>query len=45
MAETRNACRILVGKSERKRTLERPWCRRVDNIKMNIREVEWDDMD
>jgi hypothetical protein len=43
--EKRNACRILVGKPERKRPLGKPRCRWVDNIKMDIREIGWDDMD
>jgi hypothetical protein len=33
--EKRNACRILVGKPERKRPLKRPRRRWVDNIKMD----------
>jgi hypothetical protein len=33
--ENRNACRILVGKPERKRPLGRPIRRRVDNIKID----------
>jgi hypothetical protein len=41
----RNAYRILVGKPEGKRTLGRPRHRRVYNIKMNLREIRWDDMD
>jgi hypothetical protein len=35
MGEKRNAYRILVDKPERKRLLQRPRCRWVDNIKMN----------
>jgi hypothetical protein len=38
MGETRNAYRILVGKPEGKRPLEKPICRWVDNIKMDLRE-------
>jgi hypothetical protein len=43
--EKRNACRILVGDPERKRLLGRPRRRRVDNIKMDIGEIEWDGVD
>jgi hypothetical protein len=43
--EKRNACRLLVGKPERKRPLGRPRRRWVDNIKMDLREIEWDGMD
>jgi hypothetical protein len=41
----RNAYRILVGKPEGKRPLGRSRLRRVDNIKMYLREIEWDGMD
>jgi hypothetical protein len=40
--EKRNACRILVVKPEGKRLLGRPRRRWVDNIKMDLREIEWD---
>jgi hypothetical protein len=43
--EKRNACRILVGKPEGKRPLGRPRRRWMDNIKINLREIGWDDMD
>jgi hypothetical protein len=43
--EKRNACRLMVGKLEGKRPLERPRHRWVCNIKMNLGEIEWDDMD
>jgi hypothetical protein len=43
--EKRNAYRILVGKSEGKRLLGRPRCRRVDNIKIDLREIGWGGMD
>jgi hypothetical protein len=45
MGEKRNAYRILVGKPERKRPLGRPRLRWVDNIKIDLRETEWDGMD
>jgi hypothetical protein len=40
-----NAYRILVGKPEGKRPLERLRRRWEDNIKMDLREIEWGDMD
>jgi hypothetical protein len=45
MREKRNAYRLLVGKSEGKRPLGRPRCRWVDNIRMNLGEVGWGDVD
>jgi hypothetical protein len=45
MVAKRNACRILVGKREKKRPLGRPKRRRVDNIKMNFGKIEWGGMD
>jgi hypothetical protein len=45
MGEKRNAYRLLVGKPEGKRPLERPRRRWVDNIRMNLGEVGWDDGD
>jgi hypothetical protein len=45
MGEKRNAYRILVGKPENKRPLGRPRRRWVDNIKTDLREIVWDDMD
>jgi hypothetical protein len=42
MGENRNAYRILVGNPEGKRPLERQRRRWVDNIKMDLREIEWD---
>jgi hypothetical protein len=41
----RKAYRILVGNPEGKRPLGRPRRRWVDNIKMDLRETEWDGMD
>jgi hypothetical protein len=43
--EKRNACRLLVRKSEGKRPLGRPRRRWVDNIRMNLGEVRWGDVD
>jgi hypothetical protein len=43
--EKRNAYRILVGKPEGKRPLGRPGRRWVDNIKMDLRKIEWGGMD
>jgi hypothetical protein len=45
MGETRNAYRLLVGKPEGKRPLGRPRCRLVDNIRMDLGEVRWSDVD
>jgi hypothetical protein len=43
--EKSNAYRILVGKPEGKRPLGRPRRRWVDNIRTNLREIEWCGMD
>jgi hypothetical protein len=45
MGEKRNAYRLLVGKPEGKRPLGRPRRRWVDNIRMDLREVGWGDVD
>jgi hypothetical protein len=45
MGEKRNAYRLLVGKPEGKRLLGRPRCRWVDNIRMDLGEVGWGDVD
>ena len=39
MGEERGVYRVLVGKPEGRRPLERPRRRWVDNIKMNLKEV------
>jgi hypothetical protein len=41
MGEKRNAYRILVAKPEGKKSLGRPRCRWLDNIKMDLREIGW----
>jgi hypothetical protein len=45
MGEKRKAYRLLVGKPEGKRPLGRPRRRWVDNIKRDLGEVEWGDVD
>jgi hypothetical protein len=45
MGEKRNAFRLLVGKPEGKRPLGRPRRRWVDNIRINLGEVGWSDVD
>jgi hypothetical protein len=45
MGEKRNTYRILVGKPEGKRSLERPRRRWEDNIRMDLREIVWGGMD
>jgi hypothetical protein len=39
-----NTYRILVGKPERKRPVGRSRSRWVDNIKMDLREIVWNDV-
>jgi hypothetical protein len=45
MGEKRNAYRLLVGKPERKRPLGRPRRRWMYNIRMDLGEVGWGDVD
>jgi hypothetical protein len=45
MGVKRNAYRLMVGKPERKRPLGRLKCRWVDNIRMDLGEVGWGDVD
>ncbi|KAJ4448554.1 hypothetical protein ANN_10572 [Periplaneta americana] len=45
MGESRSAYRVLVGRPEGKRPLGRPRRRWEDNIKMDLREVGYDDRD
>jgi hypothetical protein len=43
--EKKNAYRLLVGNPDGKRPLKRPRRRWVDNIRMDLGEVEWGDVD
>jgi hypothetical protein len=45
IGEKRNAYRILMGMPEGKRPLGRPRRRWMGNIKIDLREIEWDGMD
>jgi len=45
MGESRGVYRVLVGKPEGKRPLERPRCRWEDNMKMDLQEVGCGSMD
>jgi hypothetical protein len=45
MGEKRNAYRLLVGKPEGKRPLGRPRRSWVDNIRMDLGEVGWSDVE
>jgi hypothetical protein len=45
MGEEWNAYTIFMGKPEGMRLLGRPRRRWVDNIKIYLREIEWDGMD
>jgi hypothetical protein len=45
MGKKRNAYRIFVEKPEGKRPLGRPRRMWVDNIKIDLREIEWDGVD
>jgi hypothetical protein len=41
----KNAYRILVGKPERKRPLGRPKYRWEDDIRVDVKEIEWEGVD
>jgi hypothetical protein len=45
MGEKRNACRLMVGKPEGKRPLGRSRRRWVDNIRIDLGDMEWGDVD
>ena len=42
MGEKKGAYRVLVGKSDEKRQLGRPKCRREGNMKTDLQEVGWE---
>jgi hypothetical protein len=43
--EKRNAYKILVGMPEGKRPMGRPRRKSVDNVRMDLRELEWNGVD
>jgi hypothetical protein len=43
--EKRDACRLLVGKPEGKRLVGRPRRRWADNIRMDLGEIRWSDVE
>ena len=45
MGEMRGVYRVLVRQPEGRRPLGRPRCKWEDNIKMDLQEVRWEDMD
>jgi hypothetical protein len=45
IGEKRNACKLLIGKPEGKRPLERQRRRWVDSSKMDLGEIGWGDVD
>jgi hypothetical protein len=45
MGEKKNAYRLLVGKGDGKKQLGRPRRRWVDNIRMDLGEMGWGDVD
>jgi hypothetical protein len=45
MGEMRNVYKILVGKPEEKRQLKRPGLTWDDNIRISLREIQWEGVD
>jgi hypothetical protein len=45
MGQVRGAYNILVGRPEGRRPLGKPWRRWEDNIKMDLREIGFGDVD
>jgi hypothetical protein len=42
MGEEMKVCKVLVGKPEGKRPLERQRCKWEDGIRMDLREIGWE---
>jgi hypothetical protein len=45
MGEERKVCKVLMGKPEGKRPIERPRRRWEDGIRMDLREIGWGSVD
>jgi hypothetical protein len=45
IGQMRNWCKISVGNPEGKRPLGRPGCRWENNVRMNLRKIEWENVD
>jgi hypothetical protein len=45
MGEMRNAYKILFAKFDRKRPFKRPWSTWEDNIKIDLKETRFEDVD
>jgi hypothetical protein len=45
MGEKRTSYGLLVRKSEGKRPLGRPRCRWIDNIKVDVVEIKWSEVE
>jgi hypothetical protein len=45
MGKMRNAYKILVGKSERKGPLGRSFRKREDDVRVDLKEIGWKDVD
>jgi hypothetical protein len=45
VGEERNVCKVLMGKPEGKRPLERSRCRWEDGIIVDLREIGWGSVD
>jgi hypothetical protein len=45
MGVRRNSCKMLVGKSKGKRPLGRPRRKREENIRVDLSQIDWEDVD